>query len=45
MADKQPIEAKGPYPDEIIKGYAPGDVGVPPLTLEEDKRILRRIDL
>ncbi|KAL4865238.1 hypothetical protein BDV12DRAFT_154653 [Aspergillus spectabilis] len=45
MADKQPIETKGPYPGETIKDYAPGDVEVPPLSPEEDKRILRRIDL
>ncbi|KAL5000891.1 major facilitator superfamily domain-containing protein [Aspergillus recurvatus] len=45
MADKPLNEAKGPDPDEIVKECAPGRIEVQALTQEEDKRILRRIDL
>ncbi|KAL4973529.1 major facilitator superfamily domain-containing protein [Aspergillus desertorum] len=43
MADKLPNEAKGS--DDTVKDWAPGRVEVQALTQEEDKRILRRIDL
>jgi hypothetical protein len=45
MADKQPNGTKRAYPDEGIKDVAPGDIETHGLTPEEDKRILRRIDL
>ncbi|KAL4985754.1 major facilitator superfamily domain-containing protein [Aspergillus falconensis] len=45
MADKLPKEAMGPDPDETVKGCEPGRVELQSLTQEEDKRILRRIDL
>jgi hypothetical protein len=45
MADKQVTEMKGAGPDEAIKDVAPGDIEAHGLTLDEDKRILRRIDL
>ncbi|KAL4816222.1 major facilitator superfamily domain-containing protein [Aspergillus spinulosporus] len=45
MADKLPNEAKGPDPDETVKECVPGRIELQSLTQEEDKRILRRIDL
>ncbi|KAE8376406.1 major facilitator superfamily domain-containing protein [Aspergillus bertholletiae] len=45
MADHQPIDPKVSCPDDTLKDHGPGDVYVQSLTLEEDKRILRRIDL
>lgn len=44
MADKQPIELQRSHQDEPIKDVSQAHVGVP-LTPEEDKRLLRRIDL
>lgn len=44
MADKHPVELQEPNLEEPIKGSVQGDLG-PGLTPEEDKRILRRIDL
>lgn len=44
MADKQPIELQRSHQDEPIKDVSQAQVGVP-LTPEEDKRLLRRIDL
>jgi hypothetical protein len=41
MAEKTPIEPQE-HPDMTVKG---DDVEIPSLTPEEDKRILRRIDL
>lgn len=49
MAEKAPVEPKThgdeppSYPDETLK--EPGNVEIQSLTPEEDKRILRRIDL
>lgn len=46
-AEKAPVEpeahAAATYPDETLKEA--GDVEIQSLTPEEDKRILRRIDL
>jgi hypothetical protein len=44
MVDKHAIELQGQTEDEPIKDPAQRDVGIP-LTPEEDKRLLRRIDL
>ncbi|KAL4875013.1 major facilitator superfamily domain-containing protein [Aspergillus karnatakaensis] len=44
MADKQPIDTKEPYQDETFKDVA-GDNDLQSLTKDEDKRLLRRIDL
>jgi len=44
MVDKYPVELQEPNPEEPIKGSVQGDLGAT-LTPEEDKRILRRIDL
>ncbi|KAB8261851.1 major facilitator superfamily domain-containing protein [Aspergillus pseudonomiae] len=46
MADNnQPSEPKVSCPQETLKDVELGDLNVQSLTLEEDKRILRRIDL
>lgn len=44
MANNNSIELQGQTEDEPIKDPAQRDVGIP-LTPEEDKRLLRRIDL
>ncbi|KAB8200837.1 major facilitator superfamily domain-containing protein [Aspergillus parasiticus] len=45
MADDQPTEPKISCPDEILKRIESGDADIQFLTPEEDRRILRRIDL
>jgi hypothetical protein len=45
MADTLPNEAKGPDPDETVKECVPGRIELQSMSQEEDKRILRRIDL
>lgn len=44
MANKNSIELQGQMEDEPVKHPAQRDIGIP-LTPEEDKRLLRRIDL
>ena len=43
MADKEPVESKTGA-DETLKDVEPGNVDAQSLSVEEDKRILRRID-
>ncbi|KAF4956261.1 hypothetical protein FSARC_11617 [Fusarium sarcochroum] len=45
MAEKQSVDLKAPYAEEATKDVEPGTTNIPTLTPEEDKRLLRRIDI
>jgi hypothetical protein len=45
MIEKNPIETRASCPEETLQDVKPGDPAIQSLTPEEDKRILRRVDM